>query len=203
MINFKNISLKFNDKIILNNFNLIVNAGEKILISGVSGKGKTTLLKLLLGFSTPNSGSILVDNLELNEQTINIIRNKIGYMPQSTPFLNVKVEKLIHTIFNYKENLKTKLDMSILIQTLKEFNLDSNILSKNINQLSGGEKQRLAFVIIILLDRKIWVLDEITSSLDQDMKEKVINYILNTNKTVILVSHDNTESLNNFRTVIL
>lgn len=203
MINFKNISIKFNDKIILNNFNLIVNAGEKILISGVSGKGKTTLLKLLLGFSTPNSGNILVDNLELNEQTINIIRNKIGYMPQSTPFLNVKVEKLIHTIFNYKENLKTKLDMSILIQTLKEFNLDSNILSKNINQLSGGEKQRLAFVIIILLDRKIWILDEITSSLDQDMKEKVINYILNTNKTVILVSHDKTESLNNFRTVIL
>lgn len=203
MINFKNISIKFNNKIVLHNFNLVVNTGEKILISGVSGKGKTTLLKLLLGFSTPNSGSILVDNLELNEQTINIIRNKIGYMPQSTPFLNIKIEKLIHTIFNYKENLKTKLDMSILIQTLKEFNLDSNILSKNINQLSGGEKQRLAFVIIILLDRKIWVLDEITSSLDQDMKEKVINYILNTNKTVILVSHDKIESLNNFRTVIL
>lgn len=203
MINFKNISIKFNNKIVLHNFNLVVNTGEKILISGVSGKGKTTLLKLLLGFSTPNSGSILVDNLELNEQTINIIRNKIGYMPQSTPFLNIKIEKLIHTIFNYKENLKTKLDMNLFIKTLKEFNLDSSILSKDINQLSGGEKQRLAFVIIILLDRKIWILDEITSSLDQDMKEKVINYILNTNKTVILVSHDKIESLNNFRTVIL
>lgn len=203
MINFKNISIKFNNKIVLHNFNLVVNTGEKILISGVSGKGKTTLLKLLLDFSTPNSGSILVDNLELNEQTINIIRNKIGYMPQSTPFLNIKIEKLIHTIFNYKENLKTKLDMNLFIKTLKEFNLDSSILSKDINQLSGGEKQRLAFVIIILLDRKIWILDEITSSLDQDMKEKVINYILNTNKTVILVSHDKIESLNNFRTMIL
>ncbi|MGL4861998.1 MAG: ATP-binding cassette domain-containing protein [Cetobacterium sp.] len=203
MINFKNISIKFNNKIVLHNFNLVVNTGEKILISGVSGKGKTTLLKLLLGFNTPNSGSVLVDNLELNEQNINIIRNKIGYMPQSTPFLNINVEKLIHTIFNYKENLKTKLDMNLFIKTLKEFNLDSSILSKDINQLSGGEKQRLAFVVIILLDRKIWVLDEITSSLDQDMKEKVINYILNTNKTVILVSHDKIESLNNFRTVIL
>lgn len=203
MIIFKNISIKFNNKIVLNNFNLVVNPGEKILISGVSGKGKTTLLKLLLGFSTPNSGNIFVDNLELNEQNINIIRNKIGYMPQSTPFLNVKIEKLIHTIFNFKENLKTKLDMDILIKTLKEFNLDSSILSKNINQLSGGEKQRLAFVIIILLDRKIWVLDEITSSLDQDMKEKVTNYILNTNKTVILVSHDKIEALDNFRKVIL
>lgn len=203
MINFKNISIKFNNKIVLHNFNLVVNTGEKILISGVSGKGKTTLLKLLLGFNTPNSGSVLVDNLELNEQNINIIRNKIGYMPQSTPFLNINVEKLIHTIFNYKENLKTKLDMNLFIKTLKEFNLDSSILSKDINQLSGGEKQRLAFVVIILLDRKIWVLDEITSSLDQDMKEKVINYILDTNKTVILVSHDKIESLNNFRTVIL
>lgn len=203
MISFKNISIKFNNKIVLNNFNLVVNPGEKILISGVSGKGKTTLLKLLLGFSTPNSGNIFVDNLELNEQNINIIRNKIGYMPQSTPFLNVKIEKLIHTIFNFKENLKTKLDMDILIKTLKEFNLDSSILSKNINQLSGGEKQRLAFVIIILLDRKIWILDEITSSLDQDMKEKVTNYILNTNKTVILVSHDKIEALDNFRKVIL
>ncbi|MGL5662401.1 MAG: ATP-binding cassette domain-containing protein, partial [Cetobacterium sp.] len=95
MINFKNISIKFNNKIVLHNFNLVVNTGEKILISGVSGKGKTTLLKLLLGFNTPNSGSVLVDNLELNEQNINIIRNKIGYMPQSTPFLNINVEKLI------------------------------------------------------------------------------------------------------------
>ncbi|MGL5278581.1 MAG: ATP-binding cassette domain-containing protein [Cetobacterium sp.] len=203
MIDFKNINIKFNNKIVLNDFNLIINEGEKVLISGVSGKGKTTLLKLLLGFSIPNSGDILVDNLKLNEQNINIIRNKIGYMPQSTPFLNVKIEKLIHTIFNYKENLKTKLDMDVLIKTLKEFNLDASILSKNINQLSGGEKQRFAFVIIILLDRKIWVLDEITSSLDQDMKEKVINYILNTNKTVILVSHDKIDALDNFRTVIL
>ena len=203
MIIFQNISIKFNHKFILENFNLVVKDGEKILISGVSGKGKTTLLKMLLGFTLPTSGSIFVDNLELNEQNINIIRNKIAYMPQSTPFLNIKVEKLIHTIFNYKQNLNIKFETIKLVEILKEFNLDLSILSKDINQLSGGEKQRLAFVILILLDRKIWILDEITSSLDQDMKEKVTNYILKTNKTVILVSHDKTTALNNFRTVIL
>lgn len=203
MIIFQNISIKFNHKFILENFNLVVKDGEKILISGVSGKGKTTLLKMLLGFTLPTSGSIFVDNLELNEQNINIIRNKIAYMPQSTPFLNIKVEKLIHTIFNYKQNLNIKFETIKLVEILKEFNLDLSILSKDINQLSGGEKQRLAFVILILLDRKIWILDEITSSLDQDMKERVTNYILKTNKTVILVSHDKTTALNNFRTVIL
>ena len=203
MIIFQNISIKFNNRIILENFNLNIKTGEKILISGVSGKGKTTLLKILLGFTLPNSGNIFVDNLELNEQNINIIRNKIAYMPQSTPFLNIKVEQIINTIFNYKQNLNIKFQMSKLIEILKEFNLDSSILSKDINQLSGGEKQRLAFVILILLDREIWVLDEVTSSLDQDMKEKVINYILNSNKTVVLVSHDKINLLNNFRMVTL
>lgn len=203
MIEFKDIDISFKDKIVLNNFNLSINKGEKILISGVSGKGKSTLLKLLLGFNIPNSGNIFVDNLELNEKNITAIRKKIGYIPQSTPFLNIKIEKLIQTIFNYKENLKTKLDKNLFIKTLEEFSLDKSVLSKNINQLSGGEKQRLAFVITILLDRDIWILDEITSSLDQEMKEKVVNYILNTNKTVILVSHDKIEALNNFKKVIL
>ena len=203
MIIFKNIDLKFNDKTVLKNFNLTIEEGEKVLIAGVSGKGKTTLLKILLGFTLPSSGSVFVDDLEINEKNIDKIRSKIGYMPQSTPFFNMNVEKLIHTILNYKQNSNITLDTNKLINTLKEFNLDVGILSKDISQLSGGEKQRLAFVITILLDRKIWVLDEITSSLDQDMKEKVTEYILNSNKTVILVSHDNTDALNKFRRVIL
>ncbi|WP_432205413.1 ABC transporter ATP-binding protein (plasmid) [Cetobacterium somerae] len=203
MIIFKNIDLKFNDKTVLKNFNLTIEEGEKVLIAGVSGKGKTTLLKILLGFTLPSSGSVFVDDLEINEKNIDKIRSKIGYMPQSTPFFNMNVEKLIHTILNYKQNSNITLNTNKLINTLKEFNLDVGILSKDISQLSGGEKQRLAFVITILLDRKIWVLDEITSSLDQDMKEKVTEYILNSNKTVILVSHDNTDALNKFRRVIL
>ncbi|MDX8336051.1 ABC transporter ATP-binding protein [Candidatus Cetobacterium colombiensis] len=203
MIIFKNIDLKFNDKTVLKNFNLTIEEGEKVLIAGVSGKGKTTLLKILLGFTLPSSGSVFVDDLEINEKNIDKIRSKIGYMPQSTPFFNMNVEKLIHTILNYKQNSNITLDTNKLINTLKEFNLDVGILSKDISQLSGGEKQRLAFVITILLDRKIWVLDEITSSLDQDMKEKVTEYILNSNKTIILVSHDNTDALNKFRRVIL
>ncbi len=203
MIKFKNISLQFNDKVILEDFNLTVKKGEKVLISGKSGKGKSTLLKLLLGFNSPNSGEIFFEDIKLTEKTIDNIRKNLGYMPQATPFLNDNVEKIITTIFNYKLNSKIKLDYENIFELFNLFSLEKNILNKNINELSGGEKQRLAFIITILLDREVWVLDEITSSLDQDMKEKVTQYILNSDKTVILVSHDNTESLQNFRRVIL
>ena len=203
MIRFNNISIKFKDKIVLENFNLDISTGEKILISGVSGKGKSTLLKILMGFTLPNSGTIIVNGLELNEININTIRKTIAYMPQSTPFINMKVEKLIQTILNYKENLHIKFDKNNFLKYLNEFSLNENILEKEVNQLSGGEKQRLAFIIILLLDRDIWVLDEITASLDIDLKEKVIDYILNTKKTVILVTHDNTNGLEKFKKVIL
>ncbi|MGL5545200.1 MAG: ATP-binding cassette domain-containing protein, partial [Cetobacterium sp.] len=113
------------------------------------------------------------------------------------------VEKIITTIFNYKLNSKIKLDYKNLFEHFNLFSLEKDVLNKNINELSGGEKQRLAFIITILLDREVWILDEITSSLDQDMKEKVTQYILNSDKTVILVSHDNTESLQKFRRITL
>ncbi|MGL5426668.1 MAG: ABC transporter ATP-binding protein [Cetobacterium sp.] len=203
MIKFKNIDLKFNDKIILKDFNLTINKGEKVLIAGKSGKGKSTLLKILLGFNSPDSGEVLFQNIQLNEKNIDNIRKYLGYMPQSTPFLNDNVEKIINTIFNYKLNSKKKLDYDKLFYYFNLFNLDKNILTKHINELSGGEKQRFAFIITILLDREVWILDEITSSLDQDMKEKVTHYILNSDKTVLLVSHDQTESLQKFRRVTL
>ncbi|MGL5203902.1 ABC transporter ATP-binding protein [Cetobacterium sp.] len=203
MIKFKNIDLKFNDKIILKDFNLTINKGEKVLIAGKSGKGKSTLLKILLGFNSPDSGEVLFQNIQLNEKNIDNIRKYLGYMPQSTPFLNDNVEKIINTIFNYKLNSKKKLDYDNLFYYFNLFNLDKNILTKHINELSGGEKQRFAFIITILLDREVWILDEITSSLDQDMKEKVTHYILNSDKTVVLVSHDQTESLQKFRRVTL
>ncbi|WP_047383711.1 MULTISPECIES: ATP-binding cassette domain-containing protein [unclassified Cetobacterium] len=203
MIKFKNISLKFNEKIILDEFSLNINKGEKVLISGKSGKGKSTLLKILLGFNSPNSGEVFFNDIELTEKTIDNIRKYLGYMPQSTPFLNDNVEKIINNIFNYKLNAKKKLDYDKLFYFFNLFHLEKNILSKHINELSGGEKQRLAFIITILLDREVWILDEITSSLDQEMKEKVTEYILNSDKTVILVSHDHTTSLEKFRRVTL
>lgn len=200
---FEGISLKFGERHILDNFSLCAKSGEKILISASSGKGKTTLLRLLMGFERPAMGKIAVNGLELNEKNIDRIREIIGYLPQRMPFRNLKIKKLIEEILGYKKNSYLNGYENKLKELLKYLALDEDILGKEVKDLSGGERQRLGFIITVLLDRAIWVLDEITSSLDQELKEKVIEYINATDKTVIMVSHDRMEALEKFRKVNL
>lgn len=200
---FEDISLKFGEKNILENFSLCVRGGEKVLISASSGKGKTTLLRLLMGFEKAHVGRIVVNGLELNEKNIDRIREFIGYLPQRIPFRNLRIKKLIEEILAYKKNSSLSRDEKKLRTLLEYLSLDKEILEKEVKELSGGEKQRLGFIVAVLLDREIWVLDEITSSLDQELKEKVIEYINLTDKTVIMVSHDSVEALKKFRRVTL
>lgn len=203
LISIRDISIKFDEKIVLDKFSLCVKAGEKVLISAPSGKGKTTLLRILMGFEKAASGEIYIDGLKLDENNIDNMRLKVGYLPQSMPFRNLQVDALIDEILSYKNNLKTSENKEKLKELLKQFSLEEDILKKEIKDLSGGERQRIGIVITILLDKKIWIMDEITSSLDQEMKEKVIEYIGKTDKTVMMVSHDSIKALEKFRKVEL
>ena len=74
---------------------------------------------------------------------------------------------------------------------MEKFDLDESILKKSPALLSGGEKQRIALILVLLLDREILLLDEVTSGLDHDLKIRVIEIIKDLNKTVIISSHDN------------
>lgn len=202
-VEFKNICIKFKDKEVLKDFSLEVKKGEKILISSPSGSGKTTLLRLLMGFEVPASGEIYVDGIQLNENNINNIRERIGYLSQKMTFRNLSVISLIKEILSYKSNNKIKFDFEKIEKILDFLNLETDILAKEISQLSGGEKQRIGFLVAVILDRDIWVFDEITSSLDMDLKEKVMDYIGDTNKTVIMITHDKVPALKKFKEVNL
>jgi putative ABC transport system ATP-binding protein len=190
MIKFENLSLKFGDRKILEDFNLHVAEGEKVLLSAPSGSGKSTILKLLLGFVPPDSGKIVVNGFEINKKNISQVRNSISYVSQDVELKREKVSPLLEEIFSYKGNLDKNLDESKLSDLMKVFELDQSVLQKNIKELSGGERQRLGIIICIMLDRSIWLLDEITSALETSLKDKVIDYILDSKKTVLVVSHD-------------
>lgn len=202
-VKMKNISLGFKEHILLENFNLEVKKGEKIIISTPSGSGKTTLLKLIMGLKKPKSGEIYINNILLNENNIDNLRQNIGYLSQKMSFRNLKILSLIKEILSYKNNSNIKFNLEKIKSILLFLNLNIDILSKEINSLSGGEKQRIGFLIALILDKDIWIFDEITSSLDMDLKEKIISYIGDTDKTVIMVTHDKVPSLNKFKEIKL
>jgi len=190
MIQFKNIKLKFDDKVIFEDFNLNIKEGEKILLSAPSGKGKSTLFKMLLGFQKPEAGEIFLKGSPLTKSTLMDFRSNISYVSQDVDLRNQKVRELLTEIFQYKPNKHIGFNEDKFRQSVELFDLPKDILDKEVNQLSGGERQRLGLVICALLDRQVWLLDEVTSGLDKEMKEKVLDYVLGQDKTVVIISHD-------------
>ncbi|WFD09682.1 ABC transporter ATP-binding protein [Tepidibacter hydrothermalis] len=196
MIKFENINLRFDDKVIFENFNMNIKGGEKVLLKSPSGKGKSTLLKLLLGFQKIDSGEIIFDCKKLEKNNLMYFRTNIAYLSQDVELRNQNIWDLIVEIFSYKYNKHIKVTKDKFLDVANYFDLSKDIIKKEIRDLSGGERQRLGLIICILLDRKVWLLDEVTSGLDKDMKQRVVDYVLKQDKTVLIVSHDNIWSEN-------
>ena len=191
MIKLEDITVKINNAYILKDFNLTIERGEKVLISGKSGIGKSTLLKLLLGFAFPDKGSIRFNDAILDKDNIWEFRKNMAYVSQDLDIGEGEVGELIDSIFMFKSNSEDTFNKESLIELMRIFELDEDILSKNYEELSGGEKQRIVIIISILLKREIFLLDEISSALDENLKKKVINYFLDQKDlTVIIISHD-------------
>lgn len=199
MIKVKNLFLKIGDKEVIKDLNLNIKKSEKIILNSDSGAGKTSFLRVLQGFLPVEKGEITIGGLILNRKNISDIRGKIGYVSQKVELPQGKVKDILNMIFTYRKN--KNINISRLKDFLKEFHLEESILEKDTKSISGGERQRLGFIICICLDRDIWLLDEVTASLDYHMKIKVEEYILKSNKTIILVSHDSHWSFEKFREV--
>lgn len=200
MIRFKDIHLSFGERTILDNFSLDIESGEKILLNAPSGSGKSSLIKLLLGFIRPQRGSIYYRDQKLSGENIHSIRMEIAWVNQDITLRKLRVDEVLEEVGNFSANRDINL-FGKLYELLEEFALSREILHKNIDKLSGGERQRLGLIIAILMDREVLLLDEVTSSLDAAMKRKVEEWIASTNKTVILISHDSHWNTDNFRVV--
>jgi len=191
MIKLENINLKLKEQPIFINLNLHIKKNKKILLKMPSGAGKSTLLKLIMGYIPKDSGKIFIDGELLEQNSVDALRQKFAYIGQNIFFTEESVEKYIDLIFSFQKNKKINLSKSNLYELLEKFDLDKRILKKSPSLLSGGEKQRIALILVLLLDREIFLLDEVTSGLDHDLKIKVIEIIKDLNKTVIISSHDN------------
>lgn len=190
LIRYENVGISFDNRKILSGFNLSIKKKQKVLIRGKSGVGKTTLLKMLLGFTKPVEGTLYFRNKVIDSRTCWETRKEIAYVAQDTDLGEGKVKNLLDEIFSYRAN-KEKLDHEKLQAFMKELELEGNILDQNFQELSGGEKQRIGILISLLLNRNIYLLDEVTSALDINLKKKIADYFLSREDlTLLIISHD-------------
>lgn len=190
MISLKHIDLSFEDKRIFNDLCFDVKTGEKVWLSAPSGFGKTSLFNIILGFLKPDSGEVLINGITLGKSTVQEVRRRVCYIGQDAGLPQGKVKDVMDEVAEFTVNRDKDFSKERITSLLSKFSLPESVMDKDVESLSGGERKRLAFVLCILMDRDIWLLDEITAGLDEIRKTEVMRYIATCDKTVIVVSHD-------------
>ncbi len=192
MVQIENISLRLNGQFLYKDLSVQVPAGGRLLIRGESGSGKSTLLRMLLGFVKPDTGKVFIDGQRLTLENVWQLRLKMAYVSQEMQIGRGGVEAFIREIFRYKNNRLLNYSRDQVLGLMNDFQLNRSTIEKDLDELSGGELQRLAIIVTLLLDRQIYLLDEVTSALDQPLKELIADYFASLkNKTLIIASHDN------------
>jgi ATP-binding cassette subfamily B protein/ATP-binding cassette subfamily C protein len=177
---------------VIKDISLEIRIGEKIAFVGESGSGKTTLVDLLIGIYKPVQGQIYVDDTLIDNSNIRSWRSKIGYIPQSIYLFDGTVAENVAFGSEYNEEK--------IIQVLKKAKIWNFLKSKEgINtlvgeggiQLSGGQKQRIGIARALYNDPEVLVLDEATSSLDDETEGQIMNeiYDVSDSKTLIIIAH--------------
>ena len=199
-IKIENLVFSYNNyQYPIKDFNLNIKCGNKVLVYGKSGCGKSTICKLIYRLFNPISGSIKIANINISDYNINTIRENISYISQNDVLFT---DTLINNITLKKDINIKKLNDVLRICCLDKFinklplRMNTLILT-NANNLSGGQKQRIILARTLIKNTKIIILDEALSEVDYKTEEKII---LNLKKyfkdnTIIYVSHKKYKNL--------
>lgn len=199
-ISFNEVSFKYIDtsKPVLNKINIQINKGSLVGIIGESGSGKSTIVDLILKLYDVCSGEIKIDNINIKQLNKSSWRNSISYVGQNTQILSGDIKSNITLNFDKKENINDKILEATNIADIDNFilGLEEKFLTK-VNEsgdnLSAGQKQRIAISRAIYRNPKIFLFDEATNNLNPTSEEKILNkffdYLRKNNKTLIYVTH--------------
>ncbi len=177
MLEIRNLSIFYNDRYLIKDLSFNLNSGDKLAIIGEEGNGKSTLLKAIFG------------NLSYGSVTgsINLKGHRIGYLEQSMNYENLR--KTVYD-FLFIDDCDYYSKVNDLYKYLALINLSDDVIEREIITLSGGEKVKVGILKLLLDDADILLLDEPTNDLDISTLEWLEDFINNTSKVVIYVSHD-------------
>lgn len=198
VIRFRGVGKKYNGTEVLKDLSFSIAKGELITVIGSSGCGKTTMLKLINGLLTPDSGKICINGKNIAETNQIELRRRIGYVIQNIGlFPHLSVEKNIEFIpglLKYDRKTAGRIARR-LIQTV---GLSTDMLNRYPSELSGGQKQRVGVARALAASPEILLMDEPFGALDEITRNKLQNELLKIRKdlnlTIVFITHDLNEA---------
>ncbi len=195
-VSFENVSFEFNGKELFNNLNIEIKKNDFVGISAVSGKGKTTIANLLLGFFEPTDGSISINNVFTNKDARKYYWNDVAYVKQQTFLIHDSI--LNNIVLGDREYDKKRLDevlkVSGLNELIKKFSDGAKkIITENGKNISGGQRQRIAIARALYKNASLIILDEPFNELDEESEYAILEYLrclAKSGKMIVLITHN-------------
>lgn len=203
LLQVREVSFTLQGKTLLAPVSLNLNKGEFLWLTGPSGAGKSTLLKIIASLLTPSSGEVCLDGQCAAGMKAEIWRQRVSYVFQTPQLFGRTVYD--NLAFPY-EIRQYPVDRQGFYEWLEKLNLPAEVLDRPVDQLSGGEKQRVALLRNVQFTPQVLLLDEITSALDEVNKQAVQQLIeqqLLLGTAAIWISHDDHQILSGHRVLTL
>ncbi len=189
MIAFDHVTVSVGHAVVLSDVTFRIDAGDKALIYGPTGSGKSTILTTLMGAHVPTTGMVLFARSPVNSVTIGAVRNRVAFIGQE-PILGAPiVREAVLLPFSFRANRHITPTEGAIRAAFDRVHLPHRILESSADLVSGGEKQRIAIARALLLKKQVFLADEITSALDEQSTNVILELFLDSDYTVLAVSH--------------
>ena len=206
-INFDSISHSYTDVSVLSNITADISENQITVILGKSGSGKSTLLQMVNGLILPKSGTVSIYDQLIDHAQLSKLRLGIGYSVQGIslfPHLTVHDNIALLPKINQYDKTQTEKRINYL---MKFVNLDLSNLKKYPHQLSGGEQQRVGICRAMILNPRIFLLDEAFGALDPSTRNEIHDALLNLQlaepRTIMMVTHDVNEAFKLAQSILI
>ena len=192
-IEFTNLNYKVGNKYLFNNLNLVIKENERILLSGESGTGKSTLVKILMRYINIDYGMVKIKGIDINHYHLENIRKNITYVTSNEYLFNDTIKNNISLYKEYHDEEINKVCEVCFVNEIinnKDTGLNTMIEENGFN-LSNGERQRIILARSILKESSIYIFDEALGQIDISKEKKILESIFKylNNKIIIVISH--------------